>query len=84
MTEGRSKGKQPTTGHQNKGRMSRRKGEKEKMWNQETWRDREKEKEGQRGMWRENHSEGPRNCRYYMKMHESLIFANPQSSTSWR
>lgn len=48
MTEGRSKGKQPTTGHQNKGRMSRRKGEKDKMLNQETWRDREKKKDRDR------------------------------------
>lgn len=63
MTEGRSKGKQPTTGHQNKGRMSRRKGEKEKMLNQETWRDGGKEQRSSRHCKK-------RNCGYCMKMHE--------------
>lgn len=42
MSEGRSKGKQPTTGRQNKERMSRRKGEKKKTLNQETWRERQR------------------------------------------
>lgn len=41
MTEGRSKGKQSTTGRQNKERMSRRKGEKGKRLNLETGRERE-------------------------------------------
>lgn len=44
MTEGRSKGNRPTTGRQNKERMSRRKGEKEKMLNMEREREREREK----------------------------------------
>lgn len=76
MTEGRSKAKQSTIGRQNKERMSRRKGKKEKRLNLEIWGESKLERSRQRG----NYSEGARKSRCNMGMHESLELTNSQKN----